>query len=39
MRKQSRHVSVWMNDIEYRHLKAQAQTAAMGMLHTKRRWD
>ena len=31
MRKRARHVSVWMNDTEYRHLKAQAQTAGMGI--------
>ena len=31
MRKRPRHISVWMNDAEYRHLKAQAQTAGMGI--------
>ncbi len=31
MRKRSRHVSVWMNEAEYRHLRAQAQTAGLGI--------
>ena len=31
MRKRPRHVSVWMNEAEYRHLKAQAQIAGMGI--------
>ena len=31
MRTRPRHVSVWMNESEYRHLKAQAQTAGMGI--------
>ena len=31
MRKRNRHVSVWMDDAEYRHLKTQAQLAGMGM--------
>lgn len=31
MRKRNRHVSVWMNDQEYRHLKRQAEIAGMGM--------
>ena len=31
MRKRSRHVSVWMNETEYRHLKHQAETAGMGI--------
>ena len=30
MRKRSRHVSVWMNEAEYRHLKQQAEIAGMG---------
>ena len=30
MRKRSRHVSVWMNEAEYRHLKRQAEIAGMG---------
>lgn len=30
MRKRSRHVSVWMNEAEYRHLKMQAEIAGMG---------
>lgn len=31
MRRRSRHVSVWMNEAEYKHLKAQAQLAGMGI--------
>ena len=31
MRKRTRHVSVWMNEQEYRHLKRQAEVAGMGM--------
>ncbi len=31
MRKRNRHVSVWMNEQEYRHLKAQAELAGMGI--------
>lgn len=31
MRKRTHHVSVWMNEAEYRHLKTQAQLAGMGM--------
>lgn len=31
MRKRSHHVSVWMNEAEYKHLKAQAQLAGMGI--------
>ncbi|MGM9543287.1 MAG: plasmid mobilization protein [Candidatus Limivicinus sp.] len=31
MRKRSHHVSVWMNEAEYKHLKAQAQIAGMGV--------
>ena len=31
MRKRNRHVSVWMNDGEYRHLKQQARAAGMGI--------
>ena len=30
MRKRARHVSVWMNESEYRHLKRQAEIAGMG---------
>ena len=30
MRKRPRHISVWMNDAEYRHLKQQAALAGMG---------
>ena len=30
-RKRNRHVSVWMNEQEYRHLKRQAEVAGMGM--------
>ena len=31
MRKRSRHVSVWMNEQEYRHLKKQAELAGLGI--------
>ena len=31
MRKRNRHVSVWMNEQEYRHLKKQAEVAGLGM--------
>ena len=31
MRTRSRHISVWMNDTEYRHLKRQAELAGMGI--------
>ena len=31
MRKRPRHVSVWMNETEYRHLKKQAELAGMGL--------
>lgn len=31
MRKRSHHVSVWMNEAEYRHLKSQARLAGMGI--------
>lgn len=31
MRKRSRHVSVWMNEQEYRHLKKQTEIAGMGI--------
>ena len=31
MRKRPRHVSVWMNETEYRHLKKQAEIAGMGL--------
>ena len=31
MRSRPRHVSVWMNDKEYRHLKKQAGFAGMGI--------
>ena len=31
MRSRSRHVSVWMNDKEYRHLRKQAELAGMGI--------
>ena len=31
MRKRSRHVSVWMNEQEYAHLKAEAKKAGMGI--------
>lgn len=31
MRKRNRHVSVWMNEQEYRHLKRQAEIVGMGM--------
>ena len=29
MRKRNRHVSVWMNEAEYQHLKKQAEIAGM----------
>lgn len=31
MRSRSLHISVWMNDMEYRHLKRQAELAGMGI--------
>ncbi len=31
MRKRPHHVSVWMNEAEYRHLKSQARLAGMGI--------
>jgi len=31
MRKRTRHVSVWMNETEYQHLKKQAEIAGMGL--------
>lgn len=31
MRKRPHHISVWMNESEYRHLKSQAQLAGMGI--------
>lgn len=31
MRTRSRHVSIWMNEEEYRHLKSQARLAGMGV--------
>ena len=31
MRTRSRHVSVWMNEEEYRNLKSQARVAVMGI--------
>ena len=31
MRTRNRHISVWMNEQEYRHLKAQAELAGMGI--------
>lgn len=31
MRTRSRHISVWMNEQEYRHLKAQAELVGMGI--------
>lgn len=31
MRKRNRHVSVWMNEQEYRHLKKQAELAGLGV--------
>ena len=31
MRKRSRHVSVWMNEQEYAHLKAEAKKLGMGI--------
>ena len=31
MRKRNRHISVWMNEQEYRHLKVQAEKAGLGI--------
>ena len=31
MRKRNRHVSVWMNEQEYQHLKVQAEKAGLGI--------
>ena len=31
MRTRNRHISVWMNEREYRHLMAQAELAGMGI--------
>lgn len=31
MRKRNRHISVWMNEREYRHLKKQADIAGLGI--------
>lgn len=31
MRTRNRHVSVWMNEQEYRHLKKQAERAGLGI--------
>lgn len=31
MRKRNRHVNVWMNEQEYRHLKRQAGIAGLGI--------
>lgn len=31
MRRRNRHVSVWMNEQEYQHLKAQAKKAGLGI--------
>ena len=31
MRKRNLHISVWMNDQEYKHLKAQAAKAGLGI--------
>ena len=31
MRRRQRHVSIWMNEAEYRHLKTQAKAAGMGV--------
>ena len=31
MRSRPRHVSVWMNEAEYRHLKTQAELVGMGI--------
>ena len=31
MRKHARHVSVWMNDAEYQHLREQARIAGLGI--------
>lgn len=31
MRTRNRHISVWMNEREYQHLRAQAELAGMGI--------
>ncbi len=31
MRKRQRHISIWMSEEEYRHLKSQAEIAGMGV--------
>jgi hypothetical protein len=31
MRKRNRHVSIWMNEQEYQHLKKQAEIAGLGI--------
>ena len=31
MRRRNRHVSVWMNEQEYQHLKSQAKKAGLGI--------
>ena len=31
MRTRNRHISVWMNEPEYRHLRAQAELVGMGI--------
>ena len=31
MRKRNRHVSMWMNEQEYRHLKKQAELSGLGI--------
>ena len=31
MRRRNRHVSVWMNEQEYRHLKKQAELSGLGI--------
>jgi len=31
MRKRTRHISVWMNEQEYRHLRKQAELAGLGI--------
>ena len=31
MRKRTRHISVWMNEQEYRHLRRQAELAGLGI--------
>lgn len=31
MRTRNRHISVWMNEREYRHLRAQAELVGMGI--------